>query len=72
MEKLYVKIAEILDVETVSADDKLRDFEEWDSVAAISLIAYAEREYGVFLKTEDIRACETVGDFVAAVSGKMH
>ncbi len=71
MEKLYAKIADVLDVETVSADDKLRNFEEWDSVAAISLIAYVEHEYGVFLKTEDIRACETVGDFVAAVSGKM-
>ena len=39
MEKLYAKIADVLDVETVSAADKLRDFEEWDSVAAISLIA---------------------------------
>ena len=63
MEKLYEKIAEILDVDAVSANEKLRDFEEWDSVAVISLLAYVECEYKVFLSTED--------DFVAAVSGKL-
>lgn len=71
MEKLYEKIAEILDVDSVSANEKLRDFEEWDSIAVISLLAYIEREYKVFLSTEDVRACESVGDFVAAVSGKL-
>lgn len=70
MEKLYEQFAEVLDVDSVKDSDILLDFEEWDSIAVISLISFVDKEYKVQLYTDDIRAMKTVGDFVRAVEAK--
>lgn len=45
------------------AQTKFKDeIEEWDSFKALSLIAMADAEYGVVIKGDDIKKCETIED----------
>ncbi len=73
LDQFYENLAEILDVEKVSPDDVLRDFDEWDSLSALSVIAMCDSKYGVTLGSEDLAAAKTAGQLeaiVAARSGK--
>ncbi len=57
-------IEEIMDVDegTLTEDSILEDFEEWDSLSKLALIAKAKQEFGIILKAETIRGFVTVGD----------
>lgn len=70
MDNLYAKIAEVLAVDSVADGDVLKSFSEWDSVSAIMLLAFVDKEFNARLTTNEIRACITVGDFVKLVQTK--
>lgn len=73
MDDFYEKIAEILEVDTVSASDVLADFEEWDSLSVLSAIAMIGADYGVNLVAADLRGvatAEALRDLVAARRGR--
>jgi len=60
-------IEEVLDVEegTLAADTVLDDLDEWDSIAALSLIAMMDEHFGKTLPGKEIKAMNTVGDILA-------
>jgi acyl carrier protein len=62
METLYEELREILEVDQVNSDQVLSDFENWDSLAALSLVASVSANYGVTLSRGDLRQVTTVGD----------
>ena len=64
MEIFIISLAEIMDLETIdiSAATELASLEEWDSIAVISFIAFAKKEYNVVLKASDIKKSNTVAD----------
>lgn len=62
MEDFLPKVAEILEVESVTPDFKFREIEEWDSLKGFSLIVLMEQDYGKEMSVEQFLACETVGD----------
>jgi acyl carrier protein len=62
MNKLYVELQEILEVEEIDPSQVLADFEAWDSLAALSLVASVRSNFGVTLTGEDLRRAATVGD----------
>lgn len=70
MEKFYEKLAAILDTDTVADSDALDSFEDWDSIAVIMLLDFADKTYNVRLSTGEIRACKTVGDLASAIRTK--
>lgn len=47
---------------------KLKDIEEWDSLANISIIALYDHLFNKLVKTEQIRNCITVNDLINLVS----
>jgi acyl carrier protein len=51
MEKFLEIVADALqkDLEEVHFDDKFRDYEEWDSIAVLSLGAAIHTEFGVLI-----------------------
>lgn len=51
-----------LDEGTLSIDDRLEDYEEWDSLSKLSLIVEAKREFHLILKAETLRQFVTVKD----------
>ena len=46
MEKMYEELAELLEVDEVKGNEVLSDFECWDSLTVLSIIAWASENYG--------------------------
>ncbi len=63
-EELLNKIAEILEVDHVNINDNLKDFEEWDSLTALSIIALADSEYNKKLTNDLLKEFKTINDLV--------
>ena len=51
-----------LEAGQLSEDSILADFEEWDSIAILSVIALLDEEFGKTVKGADIKKCVTVKD----------
>lgn len=67
MDELLEKIAEILEVEAVDVDKKFTDYEEWDSLCALSIIAMLDSDYNMTMKNKEIIEFASIGDFCKAV-----
>ncbi|WP_201738091.1 phosphopantetheine-binding protein [Aquirufa antheringensis] len=61
-EELLIKIAEILDVDHVNMKDNLKDFEEWDSLTGLSIIAMSHTDYNKKITNEILNNLQTVED----------
>jgi acyl carrier protein len=70
MTKLYQSLAEILMVDEVHSDQELQGFDEWDSLAALSLVVSVRTNYDVVITTADLRRITTVGDLEKLVQSK--
>ncbi|MEG1552184.1 MAG: acyl carrier protein [Kiritimatiellia bacterium] len=66
-EDIMEKLAEIFEVDTVAMEDVLRDFENWDSLAALSIIAMCDSTYGFTLPSTELRTIKTVGALVDVI-----
>lgn len=65
MEKeLLEKIAELLEVEAVTLDEKLASFDEWDSFTALSIIAMSDSDYKKTLTNKQLKEFVTIDDLV--------
>lgn len=69
-EKIIEEIADILeiDVEEVIEEKKLDDFDTWDSVAVLSVIAIMNEWFGRYPHADEIRKLITVGDLIEQLS----
>lgn len=65
MEKIYEELAELLEVDSVKDDEVLTDFECWDSLTVLSIIALASENYGKTLLAKDVNEARTIGGLVA-------
>jgi len=68
--EFYQRLAEILDVEEVKAEDRLKNFDEWDSLSVLSVLAMADSKYGVAIRAEEIRSVVTAADLAGLVEAK--
>jgi len=68
-EQFLQKFKEVLEVtdRNLSLTDKFRSYEEWDSLAFLSLIAMIDEEYDVIIDGKDFKQLETVADIIQAV-----
>ena len=69
--KMFEEILE-RDTGTINAHDEFREYEEWDSLAYLSVIAKIDDNYGLVIPIEDFRSCRTVqalADYVMAHKG---
>jgi acyl carrier protein len=64
-EQLLYKIAEILEVDSVSMQDELSSFEEWDSLTGLSIIAMVYGDYSKKLSSDQLKSFLTIGDLVS-------
>jgi acyl carrier protein len=68
--EFYQRLAEILDVDKLQPESVLRDFDEWDSLAVLSVLALADSKYGVTIRAEEIRSVVTAADLADLVEAK--
>ena len=70
MEELIQKLSELLEVDELDVNKKFTDYEEWDSLAGLSLIALLDSDYNMTMKTKEILAFESIKEFCEAVINK--
>jgi acyl carrier protein len=70
MESFYLKLAEIMEVDEVRADSVLRDYPEWDSLTALSVVAMVHSRYGLSLTAGDLKGVETARDLCGLIEEK--
>jgi acyl carrier protein len=74
MEKeLFEQLEDILELDpgTIKAADTFRDFENWDSMANLSVIAMLDDSFGVHIASQDFKSLITVEDLIAEVKKRM-
>ena len=64
------RLAEILDIDQVKPEDTLEGFEQWDSLAVLSVLAMVDSKYNVTIAAKDIRGAVTAGDLAHLVEAK--
>ena len=51
--------------------DSLEDYEEWDSLSKMSLMAYYDKNFGVKLRLDSFMDIKSVADLIALAGGKI-
>jgi acyl carrier protein len=69
-ERFYGTLAEIFEAEKVDDGDVLSEFEAWDSLTKLSIIAMADSEYGKNINARDLDRIRTVGELKAFLVGE--
>lgn len=70
MEKeLYTELEDILELEegTLKGSDEFRSFENWDSMANLSVIAMLDESFNVTIATQDFKNLITVNDLLTEI-----
>ena len=72
-EKFIEEFKEILDMEdqSINMDDTFRDYDNWDSMANLSVIAMLDDEFGVHIESKDFKELSTVGELIEEVKKRM-
>jgi acyl carrier protein len=60
MDKFLEQIAEILEEEIVNPENVLTEFEAWDSLAVLSIIALADENYSVTISAAELKNAQTI------------
>lgn len=55
---------------TISGENEFRDFDEWDSLAQMTLIAELDEKFGVAIEGDAFEKLRTVDDLVKAVAAR--
>ncbi len=65
-EKFIENFKEILEIteRDLHLTDNFREFEEWDSMAALSVIAMIDEEYDIVFSASEFKQLRTLGDLV--------
>jgi len=55
----------------IELTDTFRDYDDWDSLAYLSMIAALDEEFGVEIENEEFEKLETVEDLLEAIKAKV-
>lgn len=72
-ERIISALKEAMDNEEmdIQLTDNFRDYEDWDSLSYLSMIAVLDEEFGVEIEDEEFEKLVTVEDLVDAVQEKV-
>jgi acyl carrier protein len=70
MDEFLEQMADIFEVDTIHLDDRLEDFDAWDSLTQLTLISLADENYGVTISAGELRNSETIGGLKELIVNK--
>ena len=70
MQEFYNKLSDILEVDNVKDTDILREFEYWDSLTVLSILAMLDSELSISMTAEKLDSCITAQDLYLMVEDK--
>ena len=71
-ERLYAGLAEALEIEVdeIKDEDQFRDYDHYDSLTELSILALLDEEFGVELEMPAYNSCQTVRDLLLLIANK--
>ena len=63
MEELKEQLADLLEVEELDLAKKFSDYDEFDSLAVLTILALLDSDYNKSMKAADLRAYESIEAF---------
>ena len=66
----YAKLADILEIDDIQDSDVLRDFEYWDSLTVLSILAMLDSELSINMSSDELDDCITAKDLYLKVESK--
>lgn len=63
MEELKEKLEELMEVENLDLNSKFSEYEEWDSLTSLSVLALLDSDYGMAMSHKNILAFDSIGAF---------
>jgi acyl carrier protein len=70
MENFLNQMAELLEVDSVDAQDEITSFDAWDSLTSLSIIAFADDEYSITISAQDILNANTIEGLYQLIQSK--
>ena len=73
MEKeFFEQMEDILEVNpgTIKLSDNFRDYDNWDSMANLSVISMLDDSFGVYIEAQDFKELTTIGDLLEEIKKK--
>lgn len=67
MEELINKLSEILEVEELDITKRFIDYDEWDSLTSLSVLAMLDSDYNMSMTFKEIAAFESIEAFCKEV-----
>lgn len=58
-------------MESLNADTKFRELDEWTSLIALMVIGMIDEEFGVALEAKDMRQATTIGELFELLKSKL-
>lgn len=68
---LFAEQFDDTDANEINADVKFRDLDEWSSIIGLGVMAMVDEEFGVALKSDDMKRAITVKDLYNIVTEKL-
>jgi acyl carrier protein len=68
MEQFKEKLVDIFEVSSISDSDIIKDFDSWDSLTLLSLIAVIDAEYNIQINAALFEEVNTIGDLLDYIS----
>ena len=71
-EDFLVELEDILQREEACAEtDNLEDYEEWDSLSKMAIMAFFNKEFGIKISIDALKGVKTVADIIALAGDKI-
>lgn len=67
MEELVNKLSEILEVEDLDITKKFTDYDEWDSLTSLSVLALLSSDYNMSMSFKELASFESIEAFCKKV-----
>ena len=73
MEKFIENLKEALEIEDheVEPEDKFREYEEWDSLAVLAVLAMINEEYDITIPRDEFDNVQTIAELYELIQGKL-
>jgi acyl carrier protein len=71
MKDFEKEIAELLEVDTVNDEDILEEFESWDSLTVLSIIAHVDENYKITISANDLNEAKNIGSLKRLIESRI-
>jgi acyl carrier protein len=70
MDKLKNQLKDLLEVEVLDISKKFVEFDEWDSLTSISIIALLDSDYNISMTNDGLLEFSNIGEFCEFVANR--